>query len=98
MNALDIQEEAGYGANPEGFNLDAEETFADGYADFTPGYAMSSPAKLGVDADADDMGMGMGMGGEGKGGDMHTDPNTGKAFNEESMSMVMQSLDLLFPE
>jgi hypothetical protein len=99
MNTLDIQEEtAGYGADPEGFNLDAEETFADGYADFTPGYAMASPAKPGADADADDVGFGMGMGGEGKGGDMHTDPNTGKAFNEESMSMVMQSLDLLFPE
>jgi hypothetical protein len=96
MNTLDIQEEAGYGANPEGFNLDAEETFADGYADFTPGYAMASPAKSG--ADADDVGMGMGIGGESKGGDMHTDPNTGRAFNEESMSMVMQSLDLLFPE
>ena len=99
MNPLDIQEEeAGYGANPisslkaEGFHLDAEETFADGYADFTPGYAMASPTKPGEDGD------GMGMGGEGKGGDMNTDPNTGKAFNEESMSMVMQSLDLLFPE
>ena len=70
----------------DGFDLDAQETFADGFADFTPGYAMMPPEKAPLPFEA----------GKAELVDT-TDPNA-KAFNEESMSMVMQSLDLLFPE
>jgi hypothetical protein len=71
----------------DGFNLDADETFGDGYADFDTGYAMKPLVKPTINA-----------AGDVTAGQLDASNPNAKAFNEESMSMVMQSLDLLFPE